>query len=93
MKALIEYVRSHFSFEEDLMHEHAYPDRGEHQAQHLQLADVLSSYDLQLKANPQIDLRQLVISLHAWLVQHIHSSDRKLGKFLKKRGVSAIQGP
>lgn len=45
-----------------------------------------------LKANPQINLQQLVMSLHAWLMQHIHSSDKKLGKFLKKRGVSALQG-
>lgn len=44
-----------------------------------------------LKANPQINLQQLVMSLHAWLMQHIHSSDKKLGKFLKKRGVSALQ--
>ena len=92
MKALIEYVRSHFSFEEKLMLEHAYPDIGEHQAQHLQLADALASYDLQLKANPKINLQQLVMSLHAWLKQHIHSSDKKLGKFLKKRGVSALPG-
>lgn len=92
MKVLIEYVRRHFSFEEKLMHEHAYPDIGEHQVQHLQLADALASYDLQLKANPEINLQQLVMSVHACLMQHIRSSDKKLGKFLKKCGVSALQG-
>ena len=85
MKALIEFIRTHFSFEEKLMHDHGYAEAVSHQAQHLKLAETLASYDLQLKSNHQLNLRQLVDSLHDWLMDHILKSDRKLGEFLRQR--------
>ncbi len=88
MKVLIDYVKTHFSFEESLMRQHDYPDNGPHQAQHLRLIEALASYDLQIMSNPQLNLQQLLSSLHTWLLHHILASDKRLGDFLRKRGAS-----
>ncbi|MDD5249912.1 MAG: bacteriohemerythrin [Rhodocyclaceae bacterium] len=85
MKALIEFVRTHFSYEEQTMRESGYPDAQAHQRQHLRLAETLASYDLQIKANRQLDLHQLLVSLHGWLMRHILDDDRKLGDFLRQK--------
>lgn len=87
MKALIDFVKTHFSCEESLMHKHGYPDAAEHRSQHLNLVETLASYDLQLKSNAQLNLQQVLESLHTWLLQHILASDKRLGEFLHKRGV------
>ena len=87
MKALIDFVKTHFSYEESLMHKHGYPDAAEHRSQHLNLVETLASYDLQLKSNAQLNLQLLLESLHTWLLQHILASDKRLGEFLHKRGV------
>ncbi|MFZ4539180.1 hypothetical protein [Propionivibrio sp.] len=50
--------------------------------------ETLSSYDLQLKANQQLNLEQLLASLHTWLMQHILNSDKRRGDFLHRRGVN-----
>ena len=87
MKALIDSVKTHFSYEEALMHKNGYPDAGDHKLHHLNLVETLASYDLQLKSNAQINLQFLLESLHTWLLQHILDSDKQLGEFLHKRGV------
>lgn len=84
MKALIDFVIDHFSFEEELMHDHGYPLADEHHAEHLNLVETLASYDLQLKANAEVNPRQLTASLYNWLMHHILDSDKKLGEFLSK---------
>lgn len=84
MKALIDFVIDHFSYEEKLMHDHGYPWANEHHAEHLDLVETLASYDLQLKANAQVSPSQLTTSLHTWLMHHILASDKKLGEYLSK---------
>lgn len=86
MKALIDSVKTHFSYEESLMHKHGYPNAVEHRSQHLNLVETLASYDLQLKSSAQLNLQLLLESLHTWLLQHILASDKRLGEFLHKHG-------
>ena len=83
MKALIDYVRTHFSYEEQLMHESGYPQAQNHHVEHLRLLETLASYDLQLKTNPSFDVQHLLLSLHGWLINHILESDKHLGRFLR----------
>ncbi|MBL0207373.1 MAG: bacteriohemerythrin [Propionivibrio sp.] len=91
MKALIDFVIDHFSFEEKLMHDRGYPYAQAHHSEHLNLVETLSSYDLQLKANAQVNPHQLTSSLHTWLMHHILDSDKKLGEFLSKQQVTSAQ--
>ncbi len=82
LKVFIDSVRKHFSFEEELMNRHGYPEVKRHHDVHLSLIETLSSYDLQLKRNAKLDLAKLVESLSTWLIEHILHSDKKLGRFL-----------
>ena len=84
MKALIEYVKTHFSYEETLMQRQGYPAAKVHQAQHIAFAEKLASYDLQLKGNPQFDPKHLLAFVRGWLIDHILKTDKDLGRYLRK---------
>jgi hemerythrin-like metal-binding protein len=86
MKALIEYVKEHFSYEEALMRRHGYPESDRHQAEHIGFAEKLGSYDLQLKGNPQFDPNHLLSFVRNWLINHILKTDKQLGGFLRRDG-------
>ncbi len=84
MKGLIEYVRTHFSYEEELMRSSAYPEAQAHQQEHIYFAEKLASYDLQLKGNPNFDTGALLNFLRSWLIEHILKTDKALGSFMRK---------
>lgn len=91
---LLRLTQAHFATEEALMREHGYPASGEHQAMHelllKQLEDLRSGqqealfYHLPPTWASKLDL---VDFLHEWLINHILDADKKLGAFLKDRGV------
>jgi hemerythrin-like metal-binding protein len=83
MKAFIDSARTHFSFEEELMNRHRYPEVKIHHELHVALLETLSSYDLQLKRNAKLDLTSLVESLSTWLIDHILHNDKPVGRFLQ----------
>ena len=80
------YVQFHFSHEEGLMAEHAYPEMAFHQSQHRWFAgevDVLTSAaqagDV---ASHSLKLNALLID---WFRSHIQKVDRKLALYLIER--------
>ena len=84
---LVDYTKTHFSYEEDLMEQHGYPDFEPHRAQHQkmikQVDEVLAEYavDKEAAMNDALDF------LREWLIKHINGTDKEYSSFLISKGV------
>lgn len=91
------YVREHFSEEEQLMTEAAYPGLDAHRRQHAAFICELDALKSRLSA-VDVDREALAGELHLrlrdWLVNHIIVTDRAYGEFLAARAavVPAVAG-
>jgi hemerythrin len=83
---LDKYVGAHFSREEMLMREKAYPQYTQHKALHLQLKKIVFAVRRVFQTDmDKVDKEKLNQFLHDWLVEHILKVDAKL--------VSYVNGP
>lgn len=89
MEALVFYVSTHFTHEEEYMMATNYPDFLEHKIEH----DILRSRVLEMHAkaleNATDELsNELLAFLKGWVNGHILYCDKTLGRYLKDRNVS-----
>ena len=87
---LDEYVVRHFGDEELFQKEHGFPDYPSHQLQHLGFVKRLSELKRTIRDEGEVQLDHVLTTnklLLDWLVQHISTSDRELGTFLREKGV------
>ena len=84
---LVDYTKTHFGTEENLMRQHGYPQYMAHKALH----DKLTAQVVELKS--QLELGQPVLTtdvlhfLKNWLMDHIRKEDLQFGPFLIGKGV------
>ncbi|KAA0214742.1 hypothetical protein EDM80_06255 [bacterium] len=87
LDALRRYTVEHFSFEEQLMRDHGFPEYESHRHEH----EVFEAYVKHLYRRIELGkavLRQDVQSfLKVWLTRHIQGSDRKYAEYFRQRGV------
>lgn len=79
---LYEYMRSHFSHEEDLMYRIGYPDIDQHIGQHASLTARLKVF-LKNISNDNLIKAELEDFIAHWLLEHIGTVDSKLAAYLK----------
>ncbi len=85
---LIEYTKTHFSFEENLMGKHNYSDIASHKMAHKKLTEQVMGFYNEFKSG-KIGLPVIIFSfLKDWLITHISGTDKKYGPFLNAKGVS-----
>lgn len=83
---LIEAVHEHFTDEEALMSEKAYPDVDLHKAEHDFLLAQVAHFREEYAAE-KVDLSESMMDyLRDWLRDHILISDRRMARFLKGEG-------
>ncbi|KJU85658.1 hemerythrin-like metal-binding protein [Candidatus Magnetobacterium bavaricum] len=81
-KELIDYTRYHFSAEEGLMESYKYPEIAQHKSEHEKLTtQVLDLQEQFLQGKVMVDAK-LMNFLRDWLIDHIHTSDKKIWRFL-----------
>ena len=85
---LAEYVLAHFSSEEKLMLERAYPHYDAHRQEHLrfvrELEALRSEHDRE--GPTTVLLVRVTNRVTAWLREHIYRADRDLAAFLRDSG-------
>ncbi len=87
---LDDYVNSHFTAEEGLMHESGYPQREEHARMHKEFSQRLT----QLRAELARDGVTVSILIHTnkallhWLTGHIQEIDRRFASYLAEKAKS-----
>ena len=86
LRRLIEYTVYHFSAEEKLMENHAYPTLAEHRAEHKALTDKVIQFKKDYEAGNG-SILPLMTFLQDWLKHHILTVDQKYSGFMNTHGV------
>lgn len=86
-KELVEYTKTHFSNEEELMRSNDYPDFLKHKVKHEELTKEVVSLQKQFEGGRILITMQVMKFLKDWLINHIQNIDKKYAPFLKSKGV------
>ncbi|MEI6559035.1 MAG: bacteriohemerythrin [Rhodospirillaceae bacterium] len=81
---LSDYISYHFDHEEQIMRRHKYDETSAHIDEHATLIKGLDSLVYKFETDPGIVGNDTLNFLKHWLVDHIMSTDRKLGLFLRQ---------
>jgi hemerythrin len=84
------YAITHFNEEEKLMQRVAYPDYLKHREKHLAFAAEVAKLKEQLRegATPTL-INTMTMFITNWLVEHISTMDRAIGRFVNASGTPA----
>lgn len=85
------YAITHFNEEEKLMQRVAYPDYLKHREKHLAFAAEVAKLKEQLRnegATPTL-INTMTMFITNWLVEHISTMDRAIGRFVNASGIPA----
>lgn len=86
LDALVDYTKTHFTYEESLMEQYGYPDYQPHAAEHKkmikQVEDVLTEYN----KDHDKAIAHALSFLKGWLINHINGTDKQYSSFLLEKG-------
>lgn len=82
---LVSYTSAHFLSEQLLMRLHAYPDYEAHVQDHDRLIEQVHAVQKAFESGKAPDATDLLIYLRDWLVVHIRTMDRALGRYLASK--------
>lgn len=85
VRGLVEYTRTHFFVEEEMMKAYDYPDREAHVKAHEGFRTTANTLVRKLEQGEPIDLPGVLAFLTEWLTAHILRIDAKLADFLKDK--------
>ncbi len=87
MDALVDYTKTHFSYEEGLMEQHGYPDFEPHKLQHQQMITRVEEVLAEYQQDKDTAMKNATIFLRDWLINHINGTDKQYSAFLIEKGV------
>ena len=86
LESLTDYIDAHFTSEQILMREQAYPDYAAHLREHDTAIDLLRKLESRVRSGDATASADVLMALKGWLVSHIDRADRALAGFLLERG-------
>ena len=84
---LVDYTKTHFSYEEGLMEENDYPDFKPHKEQHKKMVEEVERVLAQYQLDQETAMQNAVDFLKGWLINHINGTDKQYSEFLINKGV------
>jgi hemerythrin-like metal-binding protein len=81
---MMEYLRSHFKTEEEMMEKTMYPDFTSHKKEHAIFIDTTIYFSEKMMKNKFIT-DELLLFLYNWLITHTMLSDQKFGAFAAEK--------
>lgn len=84
LKELVQYTKTHFQFEQELMQKSGYPHYAEHVRLHQHMIDQIVKILHDLRQGESVTAIQLRELLKGWLVHHIMQEDKKIGEYLQQ---------
>lgn len=88
LRELIDYTRTHFVDEEQLMLENDFPEYDAHKKDHDRFIQEVARDTREFLEGKSVPSMKLMNFLAQWLVDHIMGYDKQLGRYLKERGVA-----
>ncbi|MEO5356524.1 MAG: bacteriohemerythrin [Nitrospirae bacterium YQR-1] len=87
LNELIEYTKSHFSMEENLIQKYKYSDNNKHKTEHDKLTKQVVDLKSDFEAGKMVVTVEVMNFLKKWLNDHILDKDKHLAVFLNEKGV------
>jgi methyl-accepting chemotaxis protein len=87
LMGLVTYADSHFTQEERLMQQHAYPNYAAHKQIHDDLRKQVSEVIVEFEAGRAVPAA-IMSFLSDWLINHIMKVDKEYGGYFNKKGIS-----
>jgi hemerythrin len=85
---LVDYTKTHFTFEEGLMEDNGYPDFEAHKAKHRAMIAEVEAVLAEYEKDHDAAMRHASDYLHDWLINHINGTDKQYSSFLIGKGVN-----
>jgi hemerythrin-like metal-binding protein len=88
LKFMVAYTSFHFSSEEQLMHRIKYPDLQLQRDLHSGFKRIVAGYLLDIKNGGTLNVYEVMEFINKWIYEHVLGEDRRIGEFIKKKGIS-----
>ncbi len=87
LDALVDYTKTHFSYEEGLMRDNDYPDFEPHKAMHDKMIKKVEEVLADYQQDHDTAMSNAVEFLKGWLINHINGTDKEYSSYLIGKGV------
>ena len=87
LKGLIDYTKTHFFVEEELMRAYDYPDAETHKKEHDSFKKKIDMLAQRFEQGGELIEDKLLDYLKGWLIEHILRTDAHLAKYLGEKGM------
>lgn len=87
LNELVSYTKTHFAYEESLLHKEKYPGYITHKLQHDELTKKVISYQKDFQAGKTSISLEVMNFLKDWLINHITGTDKKYSQHLISKNV------
>ncbi len=84
---LVDYTKTHFTYEEGLMEQNDYPDFVPHKAQHEAMIKKVEEVLAEYEKDHDTAMRNAADYLKEWLINHINGTDKQYSSYLIGKGV------
>jgi hemerythrin-like metal-binding protein len=81
------YAGAHFTYEAELMRQIDYVQSPQHLREHSDFVDAVKAMLQRRTLGESLQAQEFLVFLRNWLVNHILSTDRQLGKALNAKGI------
>ncbi|MFC1528417.1 bacteriohemerythrin [Candidatus Latescibacterota bacterium] len=87
LNSLVDYVKTHFAYEEKWMAKYNYPELSKQKQEHLTFVSELKNFIQKYQKRTPLLAREILLYLGGWIRKHIIENDKKFGKFLKEKKI------
>ncbi len=84
---LVNYTNVHFTYEEDLMKKHNYPDLAAQVKSHEAFVKKITDFDEKFKQGKSMLSLEVMNFMKEWLQKHIMGTDKQYTAFFNEKGV------
>jgi methyl-accepting chemotaxis protein len=87
LSELVDYTKTHFRAEEDLMRRHGFEGLAKQEKQHQALMEKVAATQEKIAAGNAMLSMEVMDFLKKWLVHHIQGEDKQYGPFFNAKGI------
>lgn len=87
LEKMVDYTKTHFQAEEELMAEHGFPELEPHRNAHRSFVTKVGEFNRKFSMNDDSIIDEMLVFLKEWLLKHIVEMDKGYAPYLNERGI------
>lgn len=87
LEKMVDYTKTHFQAEEELMAEHGFPELEPHRNAHRSFVTKVGEFNRKFSMNDDSIIDEMLDFLKEWLLKHIMEMDKGYATYLNERGI------